>query len=200
MNMYQSFGIALIAAAALGGCSSFGKKQNAGADVSVVRQAPSAESLEELLTLQNFDQVLDDAFRQMPEAALAQTAGSMQNVPADRRGAVNQVLQKYLTLMTNEFNTPQLRAELRRVSVEGASKVYTQREVDALIRFYKTREGRSVMEKMPQYMRATTVPMIQVMSPQIESLLKKYTPQMNVEINRALCGKDRCPTPARAKK
>lgn len=199
MNVYQSLGIALFTAAALGGCSSVGKIKNE-APGAAVHQAPSTASLEELFELQNFDKVLDDAFRQMPEAALAHTAGSMQEVPADRRQAVNQVLQKYLTIMSNEFNTPQLRARLRSVSIEGAAKVYTQREVDALIRFYKTREGRSVMDKMPQYLQATTVPMMQVMSPQIESLLKKHAPQMNLELNRAVCGKDKCQKPARAKK
>ena len=200
MKVYQSFGIALFTAAALSGCSSIGKSQKAGSDASSVRQVPSPESLEQLLELQNFDKALDDTFRQMPQTALAHAAGSMQGIPADRHQAVNQVLQKYLNIMSNEFNNPELRGELRRVSIEGAAKVYTQREVDALIRFYKTPEGRSVMDKMPQYLQAITAPMMQIMSPKVESVQRKYAPQMEREINRALCGKDKCSKSARAKK
>ncbi|WP_416190987.1 DUF2059 domain-containing protein [Neisseria sp. CCUG12390] len=200
MKNYQFAGMALLAAAALGGCSSIAESPKAGADVSSDRQAPSRASLEQLFDLQNFDKTLDDAFRQMPQAALAQSVNTAQGIPEDRRQAVNQVLQKYMNIISQEFNTPELRGELRRVSLEGAAKVYTQREVDALIRFYQTPEGRSVMEKMPQYMEAITVPMVQVMAPKTESVMKKHGPQMTREINQAICGKDRCAKAGRTKK
>lgn len=193
MIAYRSIILAVFTAAAAGACSSSGVKPSTAQTPAAAQQAPSAASLEALFDLQDFDRLISDSFRQMPAAAVAQAANSLTGVPAGRREAVEQVLQKYLTLMSDEINTPELRSQMRRAAMEGAGKVYTQGEVDALIAFYRTPEGRSVMDKMPKYMEATMLPLTQALSPKMHAAQQKYMPQMTKEINRAVCGKDKCP-------
>lgn len=177
------------------GCSSTAPKAQAQHSA-----APSRASLEELFAVSDFDKVMDLSFQQMPAMVQPQIQGSLESLPAAKRAAVQGVIEKYLNLMAQEINTPAIRGEIRRSAVEGSAKVYTQGEVDALIKFYKTPEGRSVMAKMPQFMQATMTPMMQVMQPKMQAFQQKYQAQMVREINQAACGRNICPMPRKTKK
>ncbi|WP_373755610.1 DUF2059 domain-containing protein [Neisseria sp.] len=162
--------------------------------------APSRASLEELFNVSDFDRVMDSSFRQIPAMMQPQIQSTLEGVPVAKRAAVQGVVEKYINLMVQETNTPELRSEIRRSAIESSAKVYTQGEVDALIKFYKTSEGRSVMAKMPQLMQATMTPMMQVVQPKIQAFQQKYAAQMGREIGQAICGRNTCPMPRKTKK
>lgn len=184
MSFYKTLLAAAVVAATAAGCASpSAQKQNV--------QAPASKaSLEELFDVSDFDNIMDQTFRQMSAIVKQQIAIALADTPSDmpapKYAAVRQVVEKYMLRMLQEANTPEVRSEIRRLSIEDAAKVYTQGEVDALVRFYKSPEGRSVMAKMPQYMEAVTMPVYQAV--EIDGS-QKYGEQMLREIIQMEYGK-----------
>ena len=73
-------------------------------------------------------------------------------------------MKKYATRSIAEINTPQVRAQLRKATLDGMKTVYTQEEVNALIGFYSTAVGQSIMDKTPRYLEATVKPMMDILA------------------------------------
>ncbi|STZ76385.1 DUF2059 domain-containing protein [Bergeriella denitrificans] len=161
-----------------------------------VSDVPSKASLEALFAVQDFDKILDESFKRVPGLA----AESMPDIPADRRAEFNKVLEKYFGLMDREINTPEMRHEIRNTAIRAAAEIYTQAEVDALLRFYQSPEGRSAMSKTPRYIEAVMAPTAGIMQPKMQAFLQKYGAQMRRELNQAVCGKNNCAKAAQPKK
>lgn len=161
------------------------------AAASLAQAAPAGKaSVEKLFEVQNFDKMMGDAAKAAATAVSAQQ--SMPGVPAGKRQKVQNIINRYMGDYMREVNDPSTRAEIRRVAVEGVQKVYTQEEVDAMIAFYGSPTGRSIMAKMPQYMEATMSPMISVMQSKIQAFQQKNGGKIQREINQAVCGKNIC--------
>ena len=75
------------------------------------------------------------------------------------------------------------RNELKEMMINSMCKYFTIKEIKALTKFYSSPEGKSVMEKMPQYM-AELMPYLQVinqraMQKAIEEINKKQDEENN---------------------
>lgn len=121
---------------------------------------PSDASLERLFEVQKMDALLDQSFQSMEGIVLSDpnVQKFLKDAPEDKRPQLEAVLKKYATRSIAEINTPQVRAQLRKATLDGMKTVYTQEEVNALIGFYSTAVGQSIMDKTPRYLEARNPP------------------------------------------
>lgn len=107
-------------------------------------EVPSRASLEQLLVLQNFDNMLDDSIQQIEQQNLIDAKSlpaRAQTLSQEKQAALVQIMNRYVLESIRAINTPETRAEIRRLAIDAAQKVYTQQEVNALIQFYSTQKG-----------------------------------------------------------
>ena len=140
------------------------------------------------------DALLDQSFQSMEGIVLSDpnVQKFLKDAPEDKRPQLEAVLKKYATRSIAEINTPQVRTQLRKAALDGMKTVYTQEEVNALIGFYSTAVGQSIMDKTPRYLEATMKPMMNI-------LAGKYTQSnesanLRREIRQIMCnGKNPAP-------
>ena len=127
---------------------------------------PSDASLERLFEIQRMDALLDQSFQRVGDMILAnpKIQNFLKDAPADKRPQLEAVLKKYANQSIAEINTPQVRTQLRKAALDGMKTVYTQEEVNALIGFYSTAVGQSIMDKTPRYLEATMKPMMNILA------------------------------------
>ncbi|WP_283120263.1 DUF2059 domain-containing protein [Neisseria elongata] len=127
---------------------------------------PSDASLGRLFEVQKMDALLDQSFQSMESIVLSDpnVQKFLKDAPEDKRPQLEAVLKKYANQSIAEINTPQVRAQLRKATLEGMKTVYTQEEVNALIGFYSTAVGQSIMDKTPRYLEATVKPMMDILA------------------------------------
>ena len=164
--------------------------------VSAYAAEPTAQSLERLLEVQQFDKIIDQTFGQMAASASSNPAiqQKLQNVPADKRAAVQKRLQQYFNEQFGFFRSPAVRAEIRQSTIEGFRKVYTQEEVDAMIKFYGSPVGKSIIAKMPKYTEVTLASLNASMAKHVRQNTDAET-KLNRDINTIICGKAQCDKP-----
>jgi hypothetical protein len=111
-----------------------------------VAQAQDVRSLaEEYVAMPQVQQMMDELFA--PQAMTAQFLSGLPagvEVPADKAARIGQVLSDQLN---------NLRPDLERIMVEGSVRVFTAPELLALIEFYRSEHGASVMGKMQPFMQ-----------------------------------------------
>ena len=156
---------------------------------------PSDVSLERLFEVQKMDALLDQSLQSVGGIVLSDP--NVQNLwkdaPEDKRPQLEAVLKKYTTQLIAEINTPQVRAQLHKAALEGIKTVYTQEEVNALIDFYGTTVGQSILDKMPRYLETTMGPMINIINEKYEK--SGYNKELTREIHQIMCG-GKNPAPA----
>ena len=159
---------------------------------------PSDASLERLFEVQKMDALLEQSFQSMEGIVLSDpnVQKFLKDTPEDKRPQLEAVLKKYATRSIAEINTPQVRAQLRKAALDGMKTVYTQEEVNALIGFYSTAVGQSIMDKTPRYLEATMKPMMNILAGKYTQ--SKESANLRREIRQIMCdGKN--PAPACAK-
>lgn len=148
---------------------------------------PSDASLERLFEVQKMDALLDQSFQSMEGIVLSDpnVQKFLKDAPEDKRPQLEAVLKKYATQSIAEINTPQVRAQLRKAALDGTKTVLTQEEVNALIGFYSTAVGQSILDKMPRYLEATMNPTMAI----IADKYKKSNQNANLvrEIRQIMC-------------
>ena len=148
---------------------------------------PSDASLERLFEVQKMDALLDQSFQSMEGIVLSDpnVQKFLKDAPEDKRPQLEAVLKKYATQSIAEINTPQVRAQLRKAALDGTKTVLTQEEVNALIGFYSTAVGQSILDKMPRYLEATMNPTMAI----IADKYKKSNQNANLvrEIHQIMC-------------
>ena len=149
---------------------------------------PSDASLERLFEVQKMDALLDQSLQSVGGIVLSDP--NVQNLwkdaPEDKRPQLEAVLKKYTTQLIAEINTPQVRAQLHKAALEGIKTVYTQEEVNALIDFYGTTVGQSILNKMPRYLETTMGPIINIINEKYEK--SGYDKDLIREIHQIMCG------------
>lgn len=159
---------------------------------------PSDASLERLFEVQKMDALLDQSFQKVGSIMLADPniQNFLRDAPVEKRPQLEAVLKNHANRIVAEINTPQVRAQLRKAALDGTKTVLTQEEVNALIGFYSTAVGQSILDKMPRYLEATMNPTMSI----IADKYKKSNQNANLvrEIQQIMCsGKN--PAPACAK-
>ena len=155
---------------------------------------PSDASLERLFEVQKMDALLDQSFQSMEGIVLSDpnVQKFLKDAPEDKRPQLEAVLKKYANQSIAEINTPQVRAQLRKATMEGIKTVLTQEEVDALIGFYGTEVGQSILDKMPRYLEATMNPTMNIIAEKYEK--SNQNEKLVREILQIMCsGKNPAP-------
>ena len=127
---------------------------------------PSDASLERLFEVQKMDALLDQSFQKVGSIMLADPniQNFLRDAPVEKRPQLEAVLKNHANRIVAEINTPQVRAQLRKAALDGTKTVLTQEEVNALIGFYSTAVGQSIMDKTPRYLEATMKPMMNILA------------------------------------
>ena len=159
---------------------------------------PSDASLERLFEVQRMDALLDQSFQRFGGMVLANPniQNFLKDAPADKRPQLEAVLKDHVNQMIAEINAPQVRTQLRKATMDGIKTVYTQEEVDALIGFYGTAVGQSILDKMPRYLEVTMNPIMNIIAEKYEKSNQKE--KLVREIQQIMCG-GKNPAPACAK-
>ncbi|UOO77625.1 DUF2059 domain-containing protein [Neisseria sp. Dent CA1/247] len=168
----------------------------------LTQAAPASKaSVEKLFEVQDFDKMMDDIFDRTSTVILKSEKlnQDLATVPPSKREKIREIVTRYLTEDIQRLNAPELRAQVRNISVESMQKIYTQEEVDAMVNFYGSPIGRSINAKMPQYFQAVMTPLANIMTERMQESNQKYRPNMVREINQVLCGKNVCKQPAKSK-
>lgn len=155
---------------------------------------PSDASLERLFEVQKIDAMLDQSFQMGGDIMLSKPniQNFLKDAPADKHPQLEAALKNYLNRIVIEINTPQVRAQLRKAALDGMKTVYTQEEVDALIGFYGTAVGQSILDKTPRYLEATINPMMTIITEKYEK--SNQNEKLVREIDQIMCsGKNPAP-------
>ena len=155
---------------------------------------PSDASLERLFEVQKIDAMLDQSFQMGGDIMLSKPniQNFLKDAPADKHPQLEAALKNYLNRIVTEINTPQVRAQLRKAALDGMKTVYTQEEVDALIGFYGTAVGQSILDKTPRYLEATINPMMTIITEKYEK--SNQNEKLAREIDQIMCsGKNPAP-------
>ena len=149
---------------------------------------PSDASLERLFEVQRMDALLDQSLQRVEGIMLANPniQNFLKDAPADKRPQLEAALRNHANRIVTEINTPQVRAQFRKAGMDGIKTVYTQEEVDALIGFYGTEVGQSILDKMPRYLEATTNPMMTIVTEKYEK--SNQNEKLVREIHQIMCG------------
>ena len=148
---------------------------------------PSDESLERLYQVQKMDALLDQTFQSVEGIVLSdpKVQDFLKNAPEDKRPQLEAVLKKYTTQLIAEINTPQVHAQLHKATLDGIKTVYTQEEVNALIDFYGTAVGQSILAKTPRYLEATMTPILSIITEKYEK--SSQNANLAREIRQIMC-------------
>lgn len=159
---------------------------------------PSEESLERLMQVQHVDKMLDEMFAKVPDMTLQmlETQGVLGNVPKDKQPAFRAAAQRYMENMSAEVRSPEFLHRFKALFAAEAAKTYTQEEVDALIAFYSTPVGQSVLAKQPQFFERFTPSLTRLTN----EITEKHQQSFFNEVRCIAEGKAQCGTPPAAAK
>ena len=149
---------------------------------------PSDASLKRLFEIQRMDALLDQSLQRVEGMMLSNPniQNFLKDAPADKRPQLEAALRNHANRIVAEINTPQVRAQLRKATMDGVKTVLTQEEVDALIGFYGTEVGQSILDKMPRYLEATMNPMMIILTEKYEK--SNQNEKLVREIQQIMCG------------
>lgn len=158
---------------------------------------PNEASLKKLVSISNFDQVYNNVIASIPQFVTQHlhTQKLLQKVPPEKQQTVNQIIQNHVQQLVQNINTPEFKQQLKQLQIDTLREIYTQEEIDAMIAFYSSPIGQSIINKQTL--------LLEYMTPKIHTLL--YTHLLNDEaaniqknmvndINRVICGKKTCQT------
>lgn len=114
-------------------------------------EPPSDDSLRELLEVTQSHKLFDSAMQQMDVMMQAQMQKNLTGLKLSeaQKQAVDDWRHGYVALVQKEFNFEQLEPQV----LDIYRKNFNQQEVDAMIRFYRSDAGQSMINKMPLVMQ-----------------------------------------------
>ena len=151
-------------------------------------QTPSDESLNRLIELQNLPAQLRTA---VPAATdftnqeINRQINSNTRLSPEQRAALQRASEQYVSGMNREvFQSEELLNQMREISRDAMRQTYTQEEVDAMITFYHTPAGQSVLNKQGDLTKTMMPPMMRLISQRYEQVSQRLTPQFRREVDR----------------
>ena len=151
-------------------------------------QTPSDESLNRLIDLQNLPAQLRAAMPAATDFAnqeIAHQINSNTRLSPEQRAALQRASEQYISGMNREvFQSEELLNQMREISRDAMRQTYTQEEVDAMITFYHTPAGQSVLNKQGDLTKTMMPPMMRLISQRYEQVSQRLTPQFRHEVNR----------------
>jgi hypothetical protein len=148
----------------------------------------SAESVQKMMRVMKVESQYDSALGstlQMMRDQMVNSIPKHANISAEQRAQIEAVIQnawqKYQEQLTGD-------AELRKTVFASfqqlAQKYYTQQEVDALIGFYDSPLGQSILDKQGMMIGEFTQSVPAILDTRIQSMAREIMREMNAEIHR----------------
>ena len=148
----------------------------------------SAESVQKMMRVMKVESQYDSALGstlQMMRDQMVNSIPKHANISAEQRAQIEAVIQnawqKYQERLAGD-------AELRKTVFASfqqlAQKHYTQQEVDALIGFYDSPLGQSILDKQGMIIGEFTQSVPAILDTRIQSMAREIMREMNAEIHR----------------
>ena len=133
-----------------------------------VNDAPSTESIDELMRLTKADKVLESVAPLIEGQMRAGIESSIGSKPmtADQKKFMESFVAKMVVVVKDELNWN----NFKDINLQIHRETYTQGEVDGMIAFYKTPTGQAMIAKMPLMLQKTMGLMQQRMGPMIQKM------------------------------
>ena len=151
-------------------------------------QTPSDESLNRLIELQNLPAQLRTAIpaaTDFTNQEINRQINSNTRLSPEQRAALQRASEQYVSGMNREvFQSEELLNQMREISRDAMRQTYTQEEVDAMITFYHTPAGQSVLNKQGDLTKTMMPPMMRLISQCYEQVSQRLTPQFRREVDR----------------
>ena len=148
----------------------------------------STESVQKMMRVMKVESQFDNSLNstlQMIRDQMVNSIPKHANISAEQRAQIEAVIQnawqKYQEQLTGD-------AELRKTVFTSfqqlAQKHYTQQEVDALIGFYDSPLGQSILDKQGMIIGEFTQSVPAILDTRIQSMTREIMREMNAEIHR----------------
>ena len=151
-------------------------------------QTPSDKSLNRLIELQNLPAQLRTAIpaaTDFTNQEINRQINSNTRLSPEQRAALQRASEQYVSGMNREvFQSEELLNQMREISRDAMRQTYTQEEVDAMIAFYHTPVGQSVLNKQGDLTKTMMPPMMCLISQRYEQVSQRLTPQFRREVDR----------------
>ena len=151
-------------------------------------QTPSDKSLNRLIELQNLPAQLRTAIpaaTDFTNQEINRQINSNTRLSPEQRAALQRASEQYVSGMNREvFQSEELLNQMREISRDAMRQTYTQEEVDAMISFYRTSAGQSVLNKQGDLTKTMMPPMMRLISQRYEQVSQRLTPQFRREVDR----------------
>ena len=151
-------------------------------------RTPSDESLNRLIDLQNLPAQLRAAMPAATDFAnqeIARRINDNTRLNPEQRAALQRAAEQYVAGMNREvFQSEEMLNQMREIGRDAMRQTYTQEEVDAMIAFYRTPAGQSVLNKQGDLTKTMMPPMMRLISQRYEQVSQRLTPQFRREVER----------------
>lgn len=148
----------------------------------------STESVQKMMRVMKVESQFDNSLNstlQMMRDQMVNSIPKHANISTEQRAQIEAVIQnawqKYQEQLTGD-------AELRKTVFTSfqqlAQKYYTQQEVDALIGFYDSPLGQSILDKQGMMIGEFTQSVPAILDTRIQSMAREIMREMNAEIRR----------------
>ena len=156
----------------------------------------SAESVQKMMRVMKMESEFDNSISSIFQMMRDQMVNSIRNrtdISAEQRTQIEAVIrnawQQYQERLTSD---PELRVSVFARFQQLAQKHYTQQEVDALIGFYDSPVGQSILEKQGMMKDEVRRAIPAMLNAKVQPIAQEIMREMNVEIHRILNqGRDR---------
>lgn len=136
------------------------------------------ETLEELFRLMNMTNMLDAVYAQSDAIAKKMAGGN--TLTEAQKPIAAKYAEKSLTLMREEMSWDKLKSPMMSVY----ARVYSDKEVKDMIKFYQTSTGKKMLEKMPELSQAA-MGMVHNMLQSIQPKMKALQAEMAAEMEKS---------------
>ena len=150
----------------------------------------SAESVQKMMRVMKVESQFDNSISsilQMTRDRMVNSIPKHADISTEQRAQIEAVIrnawQKYQARLTGD---PELRASVFARFQQLAQKYYTQQEVDALIGFYDSPLGQSILDKQGVMLGEFMQSVPDIVDARIQSMARETAREMNAEIRRIL--------------
>jgi len=136
-------------------------------------EVSKSKSIEELLTVMKADKLADQVFDQMFKMVGSQLARLP--MPEGEEGKRKQVAADIQAQMIDLIRKKLAWDKMKPVYVKIYGEAFTEEEIVAIVGFYKTPAGRSMLEKLPLVMAKSmelVQPMMQDIGPEVQRIIE----------------------------
>ncbi len=148
----------------------------------------SAESVQKMMRVMKMESEFDNSISSIFQMMRDQMVNSIRNrtdISAEQRTQIEAVIrnawQQYQERLAGDA---EVRKTIFTFSQQLAQKHYTQQEVDALIGFYDSPVGQSILDKQGMIIGEFTQSVPAILDTRIQSMTREIMREMNAEIHR----------------